>query len=464
MKNLSIGEIARAIAARVIGAGPDVYCRQVSTDTRQIAPGDLFVALVGERFDAHDFLPQAVANGAAALVACRVPGSDPAAGSDLGVPVLLVDDTLTALQQLGAYNRQQFSLPVVAVTGSNGKTTTKDLIASVLATRYKTLKTAGNLNNHIGLPLTLLTLDETYGAAVLEMGMRGLGEIDLLASLARPNVAVITNIGEAHLERLGSIENIAQAKSEILNHLDPHGCAVLNGDDPRVRAVAGKYKGRKLFYGLAEGNDIKAGGITSVEGKATAFTVQYQDMQAIIRLPIPGRHNVLNALAAVGVGLVTGLSMVEIAGGLAAPELTAMRLEILQTGKYKVINDAYNANPAAVKAALAVLAEQAGSCRRVAVLGNMFELGVRAESGHREIGAAAFADGVELLVTVGDLAEYIAEEAIVKGMSTAQVFRCKDNSQAIDVLHSSLKAGDVVLVKGSRGMRMEEIVRDITRS
>jgi len=452
MKQLSIGEIAGAIAARVTGPGSDIYCRRVSTDTRKIAAGDLFFALAGERFDAHDFIGQAVEKGAAAVVVSRPPDGG------LSVPVLLVDDTLAALQRLAAYNRRQFSLPVVAVTGSNGKTTTKDLIAAVLGRRFKTLKTVGNLNNHIGLPLTLLELDGTCGAAVLEMGMRGLGEIDLLAGIAQPNVAVITNIGETHLERLGSIENIAMAKSEVLHHLNPGGAAVLNGDDPWVRKVAGKFNGRVLFYGTGADNDLRAADIMAMDGQTTAFTVYHKDRQAEIKLPVPGRHNVLNALAAVGVGLVAGISMEQAAAGLAGAELTGMRLEILETGSYRIINDAYNANPASTKAALTVLADQAGNRRKVAVLGSMFELGERTESGHREVGAAVFANGVELLVTVGDLAEYIARGAMDKGMTPDKVFHCDDHGRAGEVLRSRLQAGDVILVKGSRGMKMEEIV------
>lgn len=468
MKNFSIEEIAGAIGARIIEptgqvaagmgtteTGSGLYCCQVSTDTRTVAPGDLFIALVGERFDAHAFVPLAVEKGAAAVVVSRLPTVS------LTVPALLVEDTLTALQRLAAYNRRQFNLPVVAVTGSNGKTTTKDLIASVLNRRCKTLKTTGNLNNHIGLPLTLLKLDETYGAAVLEMGMRGLGEIDLLAGIAQPTVAVITNIGETHLERLGSIENIAAAKSEVLNHLDPQGTAVLNGDDPLVRKVAGKFNGQVLFYGIDAENDIQAEDIKTVDGQTSVFTVHYQDRQAEVKLPVPGRHNVLNALAAVGVGLVTGISLEHTAAGLAEAELTAMRLEVLETGTYKIINDAYNANPASTKAALAVLAEQSGDRRKVAVLGSMFELGERAEPGHREVGAAVFETGVELLVTVGDLAEYIARGALDKGMAQDKVFHCLDSNQAGEVLSSCLKAEDVILVKGSRGMKMEEIVRGL---
>lgn len=467
MKNLSIEEIAGAVGARIIEADTPtagdaglarqesgIFCGQVSTDTRAVAKGDLFIALVGERFDAHDFIPQAIEKGAAAVIVSRPPASA------LAVPVLLVGDTLAALQRLAAYNRRQFNLPVVAVTGSNGKTTTKDLIASVLGRRYKILKTTGNFNNHIGLPLTLLKLDETYEAAVLEMGMRGLGEIDLLAGIAQPTVAVITNIGETHLERLGSVENIAAAKSEVLDHIDQQGTAVLNGDDSWVRKVAGKVRGRVLFYGVETENDIRAADIKT-DGMASVFTVHYQDRQAVVELPVPGQHNVLNALAAVGVGLVTGLSLEEAAAGLKQAELTAMRLEVLETGSYKIINDAYNANPASAKAALSVLSDQAGSRRRVAVLGSMFELGERAQAGHCEVGAAAFESGIEMLVTVGDLGEYIAQGALAKGMAPDLVFHCKDNALALELLDTRLKSGDVILVKGSRGMKMEEIVRGL---
>ena len=453
MKKMNLEEIAGAVDARIIGGQTDLYCGRVSTDTRQIASGDLFIALVGERFDAHDFLPQAVEKGAAAVVAGQLPAEE------ISVPLLLVEDTLYALQQLAAYNRRQFTLPVVAVTGSNGKTTTKDLIAAVLSRRYKTLRTMGNFNNHIGMPLTLLELDDTYGAAVLEMGMRGLGEIELLASVARPTIAVITNIGETHLERLGSVENIAAAKSEVLQRLHPEGTAILNGDDPWVRKVSGKFKGRILFYGTGADNDIRATDIRGIDGQATTFTVHCLDRQAEIRLPVPGRHNVLNALAAVGVGLVTGLSLEQTAAGLAGAELTGMRLEILETGTYKIINDTYNANPASAKAALDVLADQAGGRRMVAVLGSMFELGERAEPGHREVGAAAAQKGIGLLITVGDLAGYIAKGALEQGLTAEKVIHCEDTAAARAALQERLRDSDVILIKGSRGMKMEEIVQ-----
>lgn len=452
MKKYTAVEIAAAVSGELIQGDPATAFIRVSTDTRQIKAGDLFVALVGERFDAHEFVGQAISGEAAGLIVSRRVTVESWPG-----PVILVRDTLLALQELARHNRRNFAGLVIGVTGSNGKTTTKDMIFSVLAQKCATLKTEGNYNNHIGLPLTMLQLDDSYGAAVLEMGMRGLGEIDLLAGLALPNGAVITNIGETHLERLRTVANIAKAKGEILEHIDPQGFAVLNGDDPEVRRQANRCRGAVIYYGTGEDYDIRAVNITVNSGKAS-YTAITPTGSIEVNLPVPGRHNVLNSMAAIGVGLKAGMTLNQIKRGLEETRLTSMRLEIIEKNGLTVINDAYNANPASAKAALQILADLGRDRRKVAILGDMYELGRRTVEGHQEVGAAAAEIKVDVLITVGKLAVEIAFGATLADEPPVEVISLSTNAEAKKYLAKIITPGDVVLVKGSRGMKLEEIV------
>lgn len=456
MNRFSAGEIAEAVSGKIDQGNPDVRFDNVSTDTRKIHKGDLFVALVGEKFDAHDFVETAIANGAGGIIVSRrIPVKD------WQGPVILVKNTLKALQQLASFNRENFNGIVIGVTGSNGKTTTKDMIASVLKTKYTTLKTEANFNNDIGLPQTLLKLDNSYGAVVLEMGMRGIGEIDLLASIARPDGAVITNVGETHLERLGTVENIAKAKGEILDHISSIGFAVLNGDDERVRNEAKRSLGRTIFYGTQNNADIRAYNIIPQGGKSIKFDVLTKHGEMTVNLSVAGKHNVLNALAAVGVGLEGGLTLEEIRDGLENLDMTSMRQEIIEGGKYTVINDTYNANPVSVKAALSVLADLGAGKRKVAILGDMYELGQRSLEGHREVGIEAAKLGIDIVVSVGQLAGEIAIGASMEENPPEDTICFKNNGQLKERLEQIIRAGDVILVKGSRGMKMEEITKRI---
>ncbi|WP_066634763.1 UDP-N-acetylmuramoyl-tripeptide--D-alanyl-D-alanine ligase [Desulfolucanica intricata] len=450
---MDIEVVARATGAKIIQGNPKTPVSAVSTDTRKLKSGDLFFALRGENFDAHDFIERGEVEEAGAVVISR-----DLSGVSFELPVLQVEDTLKALQALAAYNRQQLDIPVIGITGSNGKTSTKDMVARVLGVRYKTLKTSGNFNNEIGLPLTLLDLDASYQAAVVEMAMRGPGEIDFLCSLAHPTGAVITNIGEAHIERLGSRENIARAKGEILEYILPSGFAVLNADSFLTRQEAYRSAGKVIFYGTEQPVDILASDI-SLGNKGSNFIVMTPYGKVDVFLPVPGRHNVLNALAAVGVGLEMGLSLEDIKQGLSEVVLTGMRMEILERNGITIINDAYNANPDSVKAALLTLSELAYNRRKIAVLGSMFELGARAKPGHREVGEAAVAAEIDTLITVGDLAMEIAKGAEIAGMSSDRIFRCVNNQDACVVLGDILQERDIILVKGSRGMRLEEVVQ-----
>lgn len=457
MKKFTIAEVALAVNGRLVQGDQYQIVANVSIDTRSLRSGDLFVALKGENFDAHDYVRQAVASGAAALMLSKpVAGLDDLAND---LPVIMVANTLTALQKLAAYNRRQFDIPVIGVTGSNGKTTTKDLIYTILSKKYPVLKTKGNFNNEIGLPLTLLKLNADYQAVVLEMGMRGPGQIDHLCAIAGINAAVITNIGEAHLELLGSVENIAMAKGEILDHVPPGGFALIPAENELAKRQAPRCQGAIATFGINErGNDnADYVAIDIKTGQAGSKFIAVTPVGKItVQLPLPGKHNIANAMAALAVGVKMGLPLAEIAAALAGAEISAMRLQILQIGAITIINDAYNANPVATKAALDTLADLAKDRRQVAVLGSMFELGSREQQGHYETGLAAL--NVDLLLTVGALATQIAVGAKAAGLTSDLIHRCADNNAAISCLKNNLLPGDVVLVKGSRGMQMEEII------
>lgn len=453
MYSLDIAQIAVALsAAPTGGTGQEVF-RSVCTDSRAVEKGDLFFALRGDRFDGHDFIETAVKSGAGGVVTERaLPGLPP------GMPVFTVRDTLGALQDLARHNRRLSFAPLVGVTGSSGKTSTKDLIFSVLSAKYKTLKTEGNLNNEVGLPLTLLRLDGEHQAAVVEMAMRGQGEIDLLGRVALPTGAVITNIGEAHFELLGSVDNIARAKGEILDHIPDSGFAVLHGDSPLIRREARRCRGRVVYYGEDPGFDLYVRDIVPESG-GNRFVAVLRGQAVEFFVPLPGRHNVINSLAAIAVGLELGLEFPEIREGLWAANLTALRLEISRWNGAKIINDSYNANPASTRAAVQVLSEaSAGGPRKIAVLGDMLELGERSEASHREVGRAVNDAGVDLLAAVGERAKFIGLGAEEAGLPAGCVRYYRTAREAAGELKKIIAPGDVILVKGSRGMKMEEFV------
>jgi UDP-N-acetylmuramoyl-tripeptide--D-alanyl-D-alanine ligase len=453
LKKIKAAKISRAIGAEFLQGNPENLYEGISIDSRQIKSGQLFFAMRGKNYDAHDYAVQAVSSGASGLVLERVVPDLPS-----GVDVFLVPDTLAALQSLARYNRSAFNIPVIAVTGSVGKTTTKDLMAVVLSVKFNTLKTTGNQNNEIGLPLTLLNLNESHEALVVEMAMRGPGEIDFLCGLALPNAAIITNIGEAHLGLLGSVENIAQAKGELLEHIPVSGFAVLNAQSPFIFKQAARCRGKVIFFGAASNLDIYARDIR-ISGEGSAFTVEAGGRSFNIFLPLPGAHNVLNALSVIGAALELGFTAGEITEGLARITLSGSRLEIIDLKDITVINDTYNANPSSVKAALEALAEVAEGKRKIAVLGDMLELGEKADSFHNQLGESIASTGVDYLITVGGLARQMALGAMNNGMAGSHVFICDSNAEGFGKLKELLLAGDVVLVKGSRGMRMEEIIQ-----
>jgi len=461
---------------------PGLLTREIADfviDSRQAREGSCFIALRGEHRDGHDFVAEALARGAMVVIAeprgqkgVREYGSgvnlinttdaSVAAPSPLvpGPYVFIVEDSLKGLQRVAAHWRSQFDPRVVGITGSVGKSTSKEMIAAVLRQRYRTLKNPGNLNNEIGLPLTVLQLRGGHERAVLEMGMYDLGEIAELAAIARPQVGVITNVGPTHLERLGTLERIAQAKAELVQALPSDGVAILNGDDPLVRPMADLTSARAFFYGLTPDCDLWASHIVSRGLEGIRFRFHYEGETLHVRVPLLGRHSVHTALRAAAVGLVEGLSWEEIISGLQDVSGQLRLLVVPGIHGSTLIDDTYNASPASTIAALNLLHEMDG--RRIAVLGDMLELGSFEEAGHRKVGRRA-ADVVHLLITVGPRARWIAEEALACGMPKEAVLMVDDRETALAHLQEIVGPDDVVLVKGSRGMAMEHIVAALTR-
>jgi UDP-N-acetylmuramoyl-tripeptide--D-alanyl-D-alanine ligase len=428
-------------------------------DSRLVVPGCLFVALPGERTDGHRFLGAAAAAGAAALLVTETPGEGELAA--LGdVTVIRVADAVAGLQAVAAAWRARFRPLVVGITGSVAKTSTKDATAAVLAAAMPTLKSEGNQNNEIGLPLTLLRLEAGHRAAVLEMGMYVGGEIATLAALGRPSIGVVTAVAPVHLERAGSLEAIAAAKAELVEALPADGAAVLNADDLRVRAFAGRTRARVLTYGLAPGADVTAERVDARGAGGMAFELVARaprPARARVEIAALGRHSVQNALAAAAVGLLAGLADEQVVAGLATPwgRDSAHRGELVEAPGLTILDDTYNASPPAVLAALEVLATLPG--RPVAVLGEMRELGALHDAGHREVGAAAAGVAAELVV-VGDAAAGIAAGAGDAGLDPARIHRVPDRDAAVVLLRAILRPGDAVLVKASRAAALEAVV------
>jgi len=452
-----------------------IQVSSVVIDSRQARPGSLFVALRGEHYDGHDFIPAALAAGAVAVITERAPASFSGTVIDLerpapGLPALaapiclVVPSSLAALQAAASFWRRRHAVRVVGITGSVGKTTCKELIAAILSRRYHTLRSRGNYNNEIGLPLTLLQLDSSHERVVLEMGMYAMGEISRLAEIALPHVGVVTNVGPSHLERLGTLEHIAQAKAELpqaLPSAQEGGIAILNADDERVRAMARLTPARVLTYGLSPEADLWADGIESEGLEGIRFRFHFEGEAIHAHLPVLGRHSVHSALAAAAVALVEGLPWSDVISGLNDQSLQLRIVVVPGPAGSTIVEDVYNSSPPSALAALNLLAELNG--RRIAVLGDMQELGSYAQEGHKLVGERA-REIVDRLVTVGPLARIIGEQALEAGMPTSAVQMVETNAEAITLLLASIEPGDMILVKGSRAVKMEEIVAALTRT
>ena len=447
-----LDNIVRWSGGHLLGGDPALSVETICTDSRALKAADLFLALRGENFDGHTFIAEAAKRGAiGAVVEQSLEGLPP------GFAQIEVGNTLDALQKISASYRRQLALQVVAVTGSNGKTSTKDFTAAVLGQNFHVTKTEGNFNNHIGLPLTMLRARSSDQIGVFEIGMNHPGEIAPLAALAAPDVAIITNIGVAHIEYMGSREAIAQEKGALAEALQPSGLVILNADDDFSKSIAARTKADVIFCGLDQG-DVRATDLRQ-DFNGMKFRLGADGHWVDAELPVPGVHMVRNALLAVAAGRFFGLSLEECAEGLRGMRLTRGRLEQKIIDGIHVLDDTYNANPDSAAAALRTLAEMPAKGRRIAVLGRMGELGIESENGHRRVGKIAAELGIDCIIDVGAAPSYIAEEAERGGV--AQVLRPANAQDAVQALREIAKPGDVVLVKGSRSAKMERIVEGL---
>lgn len=450
MKSLDVSTIANFAGGTLLCGDGGRLVTEVTTDSRKIAPGEVFVALVGERFDGHHFVPQVIAAGAAAVIVSHVEE----AWKELGAAVIKVGDTLNALQQLAMHYREWHDPLVIGITGSNGKTSTKDLTCAVMAPVHHVHATPGNLNNHIGLPLSLLMLGAGHTCGILEMGMNHPGEIAPLAAIAKPDGAIITNIGIAHIEYMKTREAIALEKGMLAEAVGPEGFVVLNANDDFTPSIRARTQARVIEAGIGRG-DVAAFDLTaSTEG--TRFTLDIAGSQFATFLPVPGEHMVGNAALAAAAAWQAGVTGDQIVSALADVRLTKGRLETKNIRGVTFLDDSYNANPDSMKAGVRTLAGLECRGRRVAVLGRMGELGIHAESGHREVGRHTAEAGVDALFTVGDEARWIAEAASEAGLKDTLSFATHQDCSAH--LQSWLKEGDLVLVKGSRSAAMETVI------
>ena len=453
MEAMRISEVLEAVKGRLLGDFQDLDATisAVDIDSRKIHPGSLFVPLVGERFDGHSFITDSLNAGAAGCFTARerdsyLPGKF----------YLKVDSTQKALRDLAERYKSRFPIPFVSVTGSVGKTTTKEMVAAVLGERLKVLKTAGNFNSSVGLPLTLLRLESGHQAAVLEMGMNQAGEIEYLSRLVKPDIALITNIGDSHIENLGSRENILKAKSEIFIGMQEGGTAVLNGDDPLLRSLEGRLNSLDVVWcGEGENCDYRAVDVDESHSDHIECTIRTPRGSFRCEIPGLGRHMLYPVLMAAAVGERFGLSHEEIAQGVLHFAPTKMRMNILHRGAdITILDDTYNANPQSMRAAVEVLSKSKGH-PRIAVLGDMFELGALAPTLHAGVGDFLARSGVEYLVAVGRLARHIYDAA--KGSLEERAYCCADKEEAREVLRLLVRPGCTVLLKASRGMAFEEL-------
>lgn len=447
----NLGRVADLVAGRVVG-DPGIVPSGVYIDSRVAGDGRLFVAIRGDRFDGHDFARAAAEGGAAAVLAQReIEGC--------GVPVVVAQDSLLALQRLGAARRRLFRGPVLAVTGSSGKTTTRSILAAIVSTRRETLQPARNFNNHIGVPLTLLEMDPgIHGAAVLELGCSDFGEISLLTELSSPDVGLVTNVGPAHLEKLGDLDGVARAKGELFAGLPATGCAVVNLDDRRVAAMR-TTAGRRITFSVEGSADVSLIERKPEGALGQRLKISFGEEEIEARFALPGHHNAVDAVAACAAAMAAGVDASGAAEGLGSVTATPGRLQLREGPSGSILlDDTYNANPASVRAALGVLAEIATGGRQLAVLGDMLELGSGSDDAHLEVGEQAARGGLEMLVTMGESGRLIGEGAVGAGLERGR-WRCaRDHREAARVVAEILRSNDALLIKGSRGMAMEKVV------
>lgn len=468
MKNLTLEHITEVCGGVYHGPADKLQeeVTAIATDSRKVEAGGLFVPIVGERVDAHRFIPQVMENGALATLSERVL-------EEADFPYILVESSLQAVKDIAEFYLEQLNIPVVGITGSVGKTSTKEVIASVLKQKYNTLYTEGNFNNELGLPLTVFRLREEHEIAVLEMGISDFGEMTRLAKIAKPDTCVITNIGTCHLENLGDRDGVLKAKTEIFRHMKPNGHIVLNGDDDKLATVA-EYQGTApVFFGLEDGCGVYADHLESHGLKGMSCRIHAGGDAFDVHIPMPGRHMVYNALAAAAVGKIYGLTNEEIARGIAELKPISGRFRMIETEKFLIVDDCYNANPMSVKASLDVLRDGLG--RRVAILGDMGELGENEAALHREVGEHAASCGIDVCICAGELCRHMAEaaeEAAARETGSGDaagdsresgltVIYEPDREGLLAHLGDYVRPGDTILVKASHFMKFEDVVEKL---
>ena len=474
---LTVDEILKATGGTVIKESSVSVFKGLSTDSRSTSKGTLFLPIIGERFDGHDFIATAIKEGASgSLVQGGLEGKYKAIFGD--ATLILVDDTLKALGDIARFWRSKFEIPVIAVTGSSGKTTTKEMMAGIIGLAKRVLKSRGNFNNLIGLPLTLLEMNTSHEAAILEMGTNARGEIGRLTRIAKPDVGLITNIGPAHLEGLESMDVVKKEKWDLFNNMKNRGVAIINNDDDLLSALAGRWKGKSVTFGIEKDADVRAERITNKipsnsplkkgrslnRGMGTNFALKIDGNSRELTMSTAGEHNIYNALAAAASSLAVGIEYDLICKGLTSFKPISGRMEILKlkNGAF-LIDDAYNANPASVSAALKTLKNLRGKHGSTVILGDMLELGVWAEEMHEGIGSLMADTGVDTIFLRGKLVRMVAKGAIKKGLKNDRIFFHETTEDIVAHLKSYLKKGDWMLVKGSRKMKMGEVVEEIIR-
>jgi len=463
LKNLTIKQIIKATKGKLIQGNPEHICKNFSKDTRTIQKGDTYIAIKGENFNGNLFWKQALEKGADTVIVSEISEEEKELEKYADKNIIQVEDTLDALYEIAKQKRSLYQIPVIAITGSVGKTSTKDIVANVVSQKYKTLKTMGNNNNNIGLPFTILKLQEEE-AMVLEMGMNHFGEISLLTNIAKPDICIITNIGTSHIGNLGSRENILKAKLEILEGTD-NPTIIVNNDNDLLHKWQEENKNEKniFTYGMQEKSNLNAKDI-KLKGDSSEFTCTINNQNIKMTIPVGGEHFILNALCAVSVGKILGMEADKIVAGIENFQLTKKRMDIteLENG-IKIINDAYNASLESMQASLKYLSEFKSN-RKIAVLGDMLELGEYTQKLHEQVGDAVKQNGVDILITSGKSAKYIGEEAKKLGMPSTKVYHYERKEEIIEKLKKIIKAKDVILFKASNGMKFFELAEEIQKS
>ena len=453
LEQLKIKEILEATGGKLLKGSLEEVVKNISTDSRNIEKYDLFIPIVGEKFDGHTYINQAVLKGATAVL------TEKDLNDDLDAVVIKVEDTKKAYLDIARAYRKKFNIPFIGVVGSVGKTSTKDMIASVLSTNMNVLKTEGNFNNEIGVPITLLRLEKANDVAILEMGMNNFGEISRLTSAVLPNYVVISNIGVSHIENLGSRENILKAKLEVLEGLDKNGIVFINNDDDMLQSVLGKIPFKTITYGIENECDYRAINIKNNGEEGVTFDIVLDDKTYHFKINALGRHNVYNALSAIALARSMNISINDIIEGVSNFKSGKMRLNIEDRGKYRIINDSYNASTDSMKASIDVLESVSKDKRSIAVLGDMLEMGDYAPSEHTKVGDYINNKDIDCVITVGNNSKYIAKPLIEKGHSN--VYSFNDNKETLEFLKKFIQQDDIILFKASRGMKLEEIINGL---